>query len=145
MKLVGARSHRRSFSPSKLGFVAEYAVPILPSRDLRETMNFYLRLGFENRGAPPEEWDYLIIGRGDIELHFYGDPKVDPLTTSASCYLRVADADALHDEWQRAGVSRDETTGSRLEPPTDTDYRMREFALIDPSGNLVRAGSPLAS
>ena len=108
-------------------------------------MNFYLRLGFENRGAPPEDWDYLIIGRGGLELHFYGEPTVDPLTTSASCYLRVHDADALHDEWQRAGVKRDETTGSRLELPTDTDYGMREFALIDPSGNLVRAGSPLPS
>ena len=108
-------------------------------------MDFYLRLGFENRGAPPEVWDYLIIGRGAIELHFYGDPGVDPLTTSASCYLRVTDADALHDEWQRAGVRRDETTGSRLEPPMDTDYGMREFALVDPSGNLVSAGSPLGS
>ena len=58
----------------------EYAVPILPSRDLRETLAFYERLGFENRGAPPEEWD----------------------------------------------------------------YRMREFAVVDRSGNLVRVGSPLA-
>jgi len=31
-------------------------------------------------------------------------------------------------------------TGSRLVPPTDTDYGMREFAVVDPSGNLVRVG-----
>jgi hypothetical protein len=24
----------------------------------------------------------------------------------------------------------------------DTDYGMREFALVDPSGNLIRVGSP---
>jgi catechol 2,3-dioxygenase-like lactoylglutathione lyase family enzyme len=117
-------------------------VPILPSRDLRETLAFYERLGFENRGAPPEEWDYLIIGRGGIELHFYGDPDVDPLTTSAMCYVRVADADAVYEEWRRVGVPRDEPTGSRLQPPVDTDYGLREFALVDRSGNLVRVGSP---
>jgi catechol 2,3-dioxygenase-like lactoylglutathione lyase family enzyme len=125
--------------------MAESAVPILPSRNLDETLAFYDRLGFENRGAPHQEWGYLIIGRGGIELHFWSNPTVDPLTTDASCYLRVVDADALHAEWERAGVPRDEATGSRLEPPTDTDYGMREFAVVDPSGNLVRAGSPLAA
>jgi hypothetical protein len=123
--------------------VHEHAVPILPSRDLRETLAFYERLGFENRGAPPEVWDYLIIGRGGIELHFYLEPHVDPLSTASSCYVRVADADALHEEWRRTGVEPDAATGSRLQPPEDTDYRMREFALVDRSGNLVRVGSPL--
>jgi hypothetical protein len=27
--------------------------------------------------------------------------------------------------------------------PVDTDYGLREFAVVDPSGNLVRVGSPL--
>jgi hypothetical protein len=76
--------------------MAESAVPILPSRDLDETLAFYERLGFENRGGLHREWDYLIIGRGALELHFWSEPRVDPLTTDASCYLRVADADALH-------------------------------------------------
>jgi hypothetical protein len=29
-------------------------------------------------------------------------------------------------------------------PPCDNDYGMREFALVDKSGNLVRVGSPVA-
>jgi catechol 2,3-dioxygenase-like lactoylglutathione lyase family enzyme len=120
----------------------ERAVPILPSRDLDETLAFYTRLGFEDTGGPYKEWNYLIVSRGNAELHFWGDPSVDPLTTSFSCYLRVADADALHAEWERVGVPRDPTNGSRLERPVDTDYGMREFALVDPSGNLIRVGSP---
>jgi hypothetical protein len=56
--------------------------------------------------------------------------------------VRVPDADALHSEWERAGVQNDRETGSRLMPPCDTDYGMREFALVDRSGNLVRVGSP---
>jgi hypothetical protein len=122
----------------------EYAVPIMPSRDLHETLDFYQRLGFENRGEPPETYGYIIVARGIIELHFWEAPDVDPLTTDHSCYVRVADADALHAEWERAGVPSDPETGSRLMPPVATDYGIREFALVDKSGNLVRVGSPAA-
>jgi catechol 2,3-dioxygenase-like lactoylglutathione lyase family enzyme len=123
--------------------VEEYAVPVLPSRDLRETLDFYTRLGFELRGPPIEEYRYLIVGRGTIELHFWDAPNVDPLTTDAGCYVRVRDADALFREWQQIGVQPDRATGSRLAPPNDTEYGMREFALVDRSGNLVRIGSSL--
>lgn len=116
----------------------------MPSRNLRETLDFYERLGFEMRGAPPETYGYLILGRAQIELHFWESSDVDPLTTDHSCYIRVADADALHAEWDGVGVSSDPSTGSRLMPPCDTDYGMREFALVDKSGNLVRVGSPVA-
>jgi catechol 2,3-dioxygenase-like lactoylglutathione lyase family enzyme len=118
----------------------ESSVPILPSRDLRETLAFYEALGFENRGAPPEEWDYLILGRGDISLHFISMPDVDPLSTAASCYLYVDDADALHAAWA-ATVVPDPPTGSRVVPPVTTDYGMREFAVVDRSGNLIRVGT----
>jgi hypothetical protein len=123
--------------------VEEYAVPVLPSRDLHETFDFYRRLGFELRGAPIEQYRYLIIGRGTIELHFWDAPDVDPLATDASCYIRVRDADSLFDEWQRIGVPGDVATGSRLGAPGDTHYGLREFALVDRSGNLLRIGSPL--
>jgi hypothetical protein len=41
-------------------------------------------------------------------------------------------------------VATDAATGSRLQAPVDTDYGMREFALVEPSGNLVRVGSPVS-
>jgi catechol 2,3-dioxygenase-like lactoylglutathione lyase family enzyme len=122
--------------------VAEFSVPILPARDLDATLTFYERLGFENAGAPHSKWHYLIIRRGGVHLHFYADPDVDPLTTAASCYVYADDADALYAEWKGIGVPTDQATGSRLQPPVDTDYGLREFALVDPSGNLVRVGSP---
>jgi catechol 2,3-dioxygenase-like lactoylglutathione lyase family enzyme len=123
-------------------FVTEFAVPIMPSKDLDATLSFYERLGFENAGSAPSEWNYLIIRRGGVQLHFYGDPEVEPLTTSSSCYVFTDDADALYAAWNAIGVPSDPTTGSRLQGPVDTDYGMREFALVDPSGNLVRVGSP---
>ena len=123
--------------------MAESAVPILPSRNLEETLDFYSRLGFGLQGAPIEKYRYLIIGRGSVELHFWDAPEIDPLTTDASCYIRVEDADALHCEWKAVGIEPDSATGSRLMPPQDTDYGLREFALVDKSGNLLRVGSPL--
>jgi catechol 2,3-dioxygenase-like lactoylglutathione lyase family enzyme len=123
--------------------VPEFSVPIMPSRDLDETLAFYERLGFASVGAAHHsEWNYLIVRRGGVQLHFYGDPEVDPLTTSSSCYVYTDDADALHAAWHSVGVPTDPSTGSRLQPPLDTQYGMREFALVDPSGNLVRVGSP---
>lgn len=118
-------------------------MPILPSRDLRETLAFYEALGFENRGAPPEEWSYLILGRGGIDLHFISQPDVDPLTTAASCYLYVDDAADLHATWSEIVVP-DAATGSRVTPLEHRDYGMAEFAVVDPSGNLVRVGTEIA-
>jgi catechol 2,3-dioxygenase-like lactoylglutathione lyase family enzyme len=119
----------------------EYAAPILPARDLHATLAFYRRLGFELRGAPIERYRYLIVARGGIELHFWESADVDPLTTDASCYLHVRDADALHREWEHVGISHDPATGSRLMGVQSTDYGMREFAMVDPNGNLLRVGS----
>jgi len=112
---------------------AELAVPILPGRDLHETLAFYEQLGFGAIGAPIETYDYLIVRRGTLELHFFHSPDIDPLTTDAMCYLRVHDADALYAEWAQRVAD--------VEPPHDTPYGMREFGIVDPSGNLLRIGS----
>jgi catechol 2,3-dioxygenase-like lactoylglutathione lyase family enzyme len=115
------------------------AVPILPSRDLDETRTFYERLGFRMSGGIYD--DYMLLGREAAELHFFLKPDVDPLTTDFSCYLRVDSADALYEEWAALRIPHDAATGSRLITPVDTDYGMREFALVDRSGNLLRIGS----
>ena len=81
--------------------MAECAVPILPSRDLRETFEFYERLGSRMRAAT-------------------GVAVPDPLTTAAVCYLRADDADAVHAEWEAIDVPGEEATGSRLQPPVLT-------------------------
>jgi hypothetical protein len=122
--------------------VTERTVPILPSRDLAETLDFWGRLGFESVGEPPETYGYCILRRGDLHLHFYVDPDVDPLTTASSCYAYVDDAQRLHDAWAPL-VRPDRASGSRVVAPIDTDYAMREFAVVDRSGNLFRVGSPM--
>ncbi|MDY0910569.1 VOC family protein [Microbacterium sp. CFBP9034] len=88
------------------------------------------------------EWDYLILGRGEAELHFMAEPSVGPLRTAGSAYVFVDDADGLFHAWSAAVVA-DDSTASRVTDLMDTDYGMREFAVVDSSGNLIRVGSAL--
>jgi hypothetical protein len=78
--------------------------------------------------------------RWDIGLHFFSSPGFDPWSSDAGCYLYVDDADALHAEFERLnlpGQSIPRLHGS----PEETDYGLREFAVVDLDGNLLRIGS----
>lgn len=114
--------------------------PILPSRDLPATSAFYERLGFKEIGLWPDE--YLIVMRREAGLHFFHSPSLDPWSSDAGCYLYVEDADSLHAEFSGLGLPHEGIP--RLHgAPVDVDYSMREFALVDPDGNLLRIGSPV--
>jgi catechol 2,3-dioxygenase-like lactoylglutathione lyase family enzyme len=110
--------------------VDEYAVPTLPSRDLAETLSFYETLGFSNAGDAPHVWDYLIVRRGGIELHFYAAEAAD----SGGCFVWLHDADRTYEEWA-------DVAGPEISAPEDTPYGVRSFAVIDPSGNRIQFGS----
>lgn len=119
---------------------AERSEPILPSRDLDETRAFYTKLGFTpwSRGRWEE---YEIFSRGHLVIHFFTARDVDPYRSSAGCYLRVKDADALYAEYTTLALP---TEGiPRLTAVEDRFWGMREFAIVDPSGNLLRIGHDL--
>ncbi len=117
----------------------EYAVPLLPSRDLDRTMAFYERLGFAVRRDAHEP--YLIARRGGWELHFFHFPDLDPTTSSFMCFLWTADA-GLFAAWQTLGLP---TAGiPRLQfVRNDVMRGFSEFAVIDPDGTLLRIGRRL--
>jgi catechol 2,3-dioxygenase-like lactoylglutathione lyase family enzyme len=119
----------------------ERSEPILPSRDLAETRDFYQRLGFESWWKGRSPWDYEIVSRGNLVLHFFHERELMPAENGNSCYLRVLDADQLHDELSAlqlpiAGIPR-------LTAPENQPWGMREFTVVDPSGNLLRIGHNL--
>ena len=60
------------------------------------------------------------------------------------CYVYVDDADELLKQWNTK-VIPDPGTGSRIVDLVLTDYGMREFAVVDRSGNLIRVGTPASS
>lgn len=119
----------------------ERSEPILLSRDLDETRAFYERLGFEPWFRGRGGWAYEILSRGHLVVHFVHDPALDPATNQSGCYWRVRDADALHRLSGALGVG---SVGiPRVTEIADRHWGMREFSIVDPSGNLVRVGHDL--
>ena len=114
------------------------AIPVLPSRDLDETVAFWGLLGFELVFEQEQPDPYAILAWRDAELHFHGRPGGDPATDGARCYLRVPDADVVHRSWSTLGLA---AAGiPRLSAIVDQPWGMREFEVVDPNGNLVRVG-----
>lgn len=116
---------------------ADLAIPILPCRSVSATTGFYRRLGFE--GGPHEfSRDYAIFRRGTLELHFFVHAGLVPAESWAGCYLRVADVQSLHE----ASLACDlpDTGIPRLHRLEDKPWGLREFAIVDPDGNLLRIG-----
>ena len=114
--------------------------PGLPSTDMGRTAAHYALLGFRISapgGSSVLDAEFAIAERDGVELHFAVKPDHDPARTAGWVYIRVADADILAGEFRAAGVEP-------RRAPADTDYRMREFAHLDPDGNLLLFGSPLA-
>jgi uncharacterized glyoxalase superfamily protein PhnB len=125
-------------NPADPQFVKSMA-PVLPVKNVADALDHYRRLGFETRAYEEADADGPIYGYvclGAVDLHLARVTCLDPLQTTSACYLYVDDADALFEKW------RDADLPGRLHPPEDTPYGLREFAHVDPDGNLLRIGSP---
>ena len=115
--------------------------PVLVTTDLGASLARYELLGFQVSAYTDPDGGtghYGYARRGAVYLHVACVSDLDPLATTVSVYLYVSDADALHAEWRAAGVE------GRLTRPQDTPYGLREGAYVDPDGNLLRFGSPMA-
>lgn len=129
------------------------AIPNLPARDFDATAAMYARAGFSETNRYP---DYLIVERGDVELHFSLDPGMDPGSTAGVAYLRVDDVETFHAELVAAGFevltdhelrARWDRGGplERISALEDKPWGLREFALLDVDNNLLRVGQPLGA
>jgi catechol 2,3-dioxygenase-like lactoylglutathione lyase family enzyme len=118
----------------------DIAIPTLPSRSLPATLAFYARLGFggEVMGAAD---DYAILTRGTLELHFFRHATLNPAESWAGCYLRVGDVDSLYLALRAAGLPGRGIP--RMDTLEDKPWGMREFAIVDEDGNLLRIGQEI--
>jgi len=119
----------------------ERVAPVFPVRNVTAALQHYRQLGFEahayEEAGTEDDPIYGFLERSGIHIHLARVSDLDPSTNTSACYLYVSDANELFDEWRRANVP------GRLVPPEDTPYRLREFAHVDPDGNLLRIGSEL--
>lgn len=109
--------------------------PVIPVRNVDVALERFRRLGFSTELE--EGPRYGFAERSNVSLHLIEWSDHDPARTGAHLYLYVSDADALHSEWQDAGVD------GELGELFDTPYGLREFAFRDPDGTLLRVGSPI--
>ena len=115
----------------------ETTAPILPSRDFDETAAFYAGLGFKETGRWPDQ-GYLIIATEKVELHFFGHPDMDITTNYCGAYIRTNEVDAYAAEVDKMNLP---TEGiPRLHTVEDKPWGMRELAIVDPNGTLLRIG-----
>jgi catechol 2,3-dioxygenase-like lactoylglutathione lyase family enzyme len=117
----------------------DIAIPILPSRSLSDMLAFYRRLGFD--GEIHSHGDYAILRRGTVELHFFAHTELQPAESHAGCYLRVADVESVYRAFAAAQLPREGIP--RQDALEDKPWGMREFAVVDPDGNLLRIGQTL--
>ena len=119
---------------------SEIAIPVLPSKFLPATLAFYARLGFVGKLLGIND-SYAILTRGDLELHFFSHTGLNPAESHAGCYLRVADAACIYEAFASAELP---THGiPRMDSLADKIWGMKEFAIVDEDGNLLRIGQVL--
>lgn len=114
----------------------DLAIPTLPGRSLPATLAFYRRLGFD--GTLLAGGTYAILRRGPIELHFFPHPELAPGDCYAGAYLRVSDVESLYRAMSSAGLPLHGIP--RITQLEDKPWGLREFAVIDEDGNLLRIG-----
>ncbi|MBL8448082.1 MAG: VOC family protein [Zoogloeaceae bacterium] len=113
--------------PPPTAFIS--ATPVLASLDIQRSVEFFAtRLRFTVLHA--EQGVYGIVGQGGVHVHFWAcaDRRIAEAT---SCRLRVTGIAELYAQCREHGIVHPRAALA------DTPWGSREFAILDPDGNLV--------
>ncbi len=105
------------------------SIPTLPALNLDESVAFYHQMGFRLRSRNDQ---YAIVSRDEVQVHLFA---AHSRAENSGCYVHTPDVQALHAEFVAAGVDR---LGDIEEKP----WKMIEFEVFDPTGNVLRFGQP---
>jgi uncharacterized glyoxalase superfamily protein PhnB len=111
-------------------------VPMLPAQDLAASVAFYCQLGFEVESLR-EDWGWAAMALGSHRIML--DRSIGSGAHACSNSVVYLYADDLDQFWRSA-------TEAGLAPPDicETFYGMREFRVLDPSGNQIWVGQARA-
>ena len=105
------------------------ATPILASLDIERSVGFFCaHLGFSKLYA--QQGAYGVVMRDAVSIHFWSCSDRS-IAQNTSCRVRVDGIDALFLHCKSLGIVHPD---SLLE---DKPWGSREFAILDPDGNLV--------
>lgn len=110
-------------------------IPVLASLNIKKTVDFYkTKLGFNKVGYLDD--NYAVIARDNFVVHFWKcNDKIHPENTS--CYVDVEDIDTLYEELKDFDVIH---PNGKLE---NKPWEMREFAILDLDGNMIKFGQEI--
>ena len=107
------------------------AIPVLASLDIEATLRFYAeRMKFVAVARYP---DYGIVARGDVQIHFWLTDDAE-IPKATSCRIDVVGVNELYQEMSASGVVH--PNGPLIEQP----WGLREFAVLDDDGNMIKFG-----
>ena len=117
--------------------VFESLTAIFQVRDFSEALAYYPdMLEFEvgwTWGDPP---GYASVCRDRVEINF-GAPQEGQTITPSSAYIAISNIDAYYERLRARGVKI-------AVPIDDRAYGMRDFTVVDPSGNRLSFGQATA-
>lgn len=113
----------------------QIAIPVMASLNIDKTVRFYQeKLGFDRLGW--KDKNYAVLGRDKIEIHLRKcNDRIHPEHTS--CYIKVMNVDDLYEEMTNSGVVHPNGTIK------NQAWNMREFAILDEDGNMIKFGQNL--
>jgi catechol 2,3-dioxygenase-like lactoylglutathione lyase family enzyme len=120
----------------------EVTIPILPCRDLDESISFYQALGFVRTYRQQRPNPYAVVSRDNIHIHLFTIDGFDPEQSYGSVIVAVPDADELYEAFAaglRAAYGKLPSAGiPRIVRPRKKEGTVRGFTIIDPGGNWLR-------
>lgn len=110
--------------------------PKLPMRNKAITKEYYLKnLSFKELG---DYGEYLIIGKDNIEIHFFEFKELDPKENYGQVYIRTNDIDKLYQSLVDNKIKIHPNGNLHIKP-----WGQKEFALLDPDNNLLTFGQSI--
>ena len=110
------------------------ATPVLASLDIKRSVEFFCsKLGFTK--IHEEQGAYGIVSSGTVSIHFWActDRKIAEAT---GCRVGVRGIEQLYDQCARSCIVHPKA------PLSTAPWGHREFAILDPDGNLVTFFEP---
>lgn len=120
----------------------ERTYPILPCRDLDESISFYESLGFKKTYRQTRPNPSAVVAFEDIQIHLFGMEGFDPAQSYGSVIIAVPDPDRLYQGFAaglRKSYGKLPVTGiPRILRPRKKYGTVRGFTVVDPGGNWLR-------